>query len=137
MRLSSRCSFSPSPGCPSNLNMRSIKAKICTIFNIYIHMFHIIFIFICNIFIFLCNIFQDTGRRRWRRVGSSPYWSQSLRESCSSSARSLIAVLKNYSRGGIKLCNFGFQPEALNRAFLDIFNELLVLQLLVLKKFFR
>merc|ERR1712155_207931 len=27
-----------------------------------------------------------------------------------------------------RLCNFGFQPEALNRAFLDIFEELLVLQ---------
>ena len=26
------------------------------------------------------------------------------------------------------MCNFGFQPEALNRAFLDIFEELLVLQ---------
>ena len=24
------------------------------------------------------------------------------------------------------MCNFGFQPEALNRAFLDIFEELLV-----------
>ena len=102
------------------------QAKICTIF-----------ILICTIFIFKCYIFQDTGRRRWRRAGWSPYWSQSQRESCSSSARSLIAVLKNYSRGGIKLCNFGFQPEALNRAFLDIFDELLVLQLLVWKKFFR
>ena len=27
------------------------------------------------------------------------------------------------------MCNFGFQPEALNRAFLDIFEELLVLQI--------
>merc|ERR1712155_87172 len=27
-----------------------------------------------------------------------------------------------------RLCNFGFQPEALNRAFLDIFEKILVLQ---------
>ena len=57
-----------------------------------------IFIFICNIFIFVCNIFQDTGRRRWRRAGSSPYWSPSQRESCSSSARSLIAVYRGITK---------------------------------------
>ena len=28
----------------------------------------------------------------------------------------------------IIVCNFGFQPEGLNRAFLDIFEELLVLK---------
>ena len=57
-----------------------------------------IFIFIRTIFILKCNILQDTGRRRWRRAGSSPYWSPSQRESCSSSARSLIAVYRGITK---------------------------------------